>query len=115
MYTTNPEEKMGKRRRYTAEEKIKILREIQEEGIPISKVSEEHGVHPNNIFKWRKQHLEMGIHGFKTKRPDISGKAKDRKITYLEEKIKHKDEVIAELAEELLELKKKYPGLVREK
>ena len=101
---------MGKRKRYTAEEKVKILREIQEGGKSISQVAEEFGIHPNNIFKWRKQHLEMGVRGFKTTRKDISGKAKDRKITALEETIKLKDEVIAELAQELLALKKKNSG-----
>ena len=54
----------------------------------------------------------MGVRGFKTTRKDISGKAKDRKIASLEDKIKHKDEVIAELAEELLALKKKNSGLL---
>jgi transposase len=101
---------MSKRKRYTAEEKVKILREIQENGKSISQVAEENGIHPNNIFKWRKQHLEMGVHGFKTTRKDISTKAKDRKIAALEDKIKHKDEIIAELAGELLELKKNYSG-----
>jgi len=103
---------MGNRKRYTAEEKVKILRELQENGKTISQVSEEYGIHPNNIFTWRKQHLEMGVQGFRTKRQDISGKAKDRKIAVLEDKIKHKDEVIAELAEELLALKKKNSGLL---
>jgi len=103
---------VGNRKRYTAEEKIKILREMQEDGKSISQVSEEYGIHPNNIFKWRKQHLEMGVQGFQTKRKDITGKAKDRKIAALEDKIKHKDEVIAELAEELLALKKKNCGLL---
>ena len=102
---------MRKRKRYTAEEKIKILREIQEDGKSISQVADKYGIHPNNIFNWRKQHLEMGIQGFKTTRKDITNKAKDRKIATLEEKIKHKDEVIAELAEELLALKKKNSGL----
>jgi len=102
---------MGKRKRYAAEEKMKILRELQEDGKTISQIAEKYEVHPNCIFKWRKQHLEMGIQGFKTTRNDITNKAKDRKITLLEDKIKHKDEVIAELAQELLELKKKYPGL----
>ena len=101
---------MGKRKRYTAEEKVKILRELQENGKTISQVAEEYEVHPNNIFKWRKQHLEMGVQGFKTTRKDISNKAKDKKITALEDKIKHKDEIIAELAGELLELKKNYSG-----
>jgi len=103
---------MGKRKRYTAEEKMKILRELQENGKSISQVAEDYNIHPNCIFKWRKQHLEMGVQGFQTKRNDISSKAKDRKIASLEDKIKHKDEVIAELAEELLALKKKRSGLV---
>ena len=38
---------MGTRKRYTAEEKIKILRELQEGGKTISQVSEEFGIHPN--------------------------------------------------------------------
>ena len=54
--------------------------------------------------------MEMGVQGFKTTRKDISAKAKDKKITALEDKIKHKDEIIAELAGELLELKKNYSG-----
>ena len=103
---------MGKRKRYTAEEKIKILREMQEDGKTISQVAGEYKIHPNNILNWRKQHLEMGIESFQTKRKDITSKAKDRKITALEDKLKQKDEVIAELAEELLALKKKNSGLV---
>lgn len=102
---------MSKRKRYTAEEKVKILRDLQENGKTISQIAEEYDIHPNNIFKWRKQHLEMGIEGFKTTRKDISSKAKDRKIEALEKKLKQKDEVISELAEELLGLKKKNCGL----
>ena len=101
---------MGKRKRCTAEEKMKILREVLEDGKPVSQVAESHGVHPNNIFNWRKQLFEGGIQTFQIKRSDISGKAEDRKINALEEKIKHKDEIIAELAGELLELKKNYSG-----
>jgi len=102
---------MGKRKRYTAEEKAKILRELLEEGKSVSEVADKYELHPNCIFKWRKQLLEEGKETFKIKRADISSKAKERKIAALEDKIKHKDEVIAELAQELLELKKKYPGL----
>jgi len=102
---------MGKRKRYTAEEKIKILREILEDGKHLSQVAEQYGLHPNNIFNWRKQLFEGGVQTFQIKRSDISGKAEERKITALEEKVKQKDEVIAELAEELLALKKKNCGL----
>ena len=101
---------MSKRKRYAAEEKIKILREVLEEGKQISQVADQYGLHPNNIFNWRKQLFESGMQTFQIKRTDISGKAEERKITALENKIKQKDEVIAELAEELLGLKKKNFG-----
>ena len=102
---------MGKRKSYTAEEKIKILREVLEDGKPISQVADHYGLHPNNIFNWRKQLFEGGLQTFQVKRADISVKAEERKIAALEEKIKQKDEVIAEFAEELLGLKKKNSGL----
>ena len=103
---------MSKRKRYAAEEKMKILRDVLEDGKPISQVAEAYGIHPNNILNWRKQLFEGGVQTFQIKRMDISGKAEERKITSLEEKIKHKDEIIAELAGELLELKKNYSGLL---
>jgi transposase-like protein len=102
---------MSKRKSYTAEEKVKILREVLEDGKSISQVADKYGLHPNNIFNWRKQLFEGGLQTFRIKRTDISSKADDRKITALEDKIKQKDEVIAELAEELLGLKKKNFGL----
>ena len=101
---------MGKRTRYTAEEKVKILREVLEDGKQISQVAEQYGLSPNNIFKWRKQLFEESVRTFQIKRPDISGKAEERKIAALEDRIKQKDEIIAELAEELLGLKKKNSG-----
>ena len=101
---------MSKRKRYTAEEKMKILREILEDGKSISHVADGYGLSPNNIFKWRKQLFEEGVQLFQVRRDDISGKAEERKVTALEEKIKQKDEVIAELAEELLAVKKKNCG-----
>jgi transposase-like protein len=66
---------MSQRKRYTAEEKVKVLRALQEEGKAISQVAEEYGIPPNNIFKWRKQHLEMGVQGFKTTRKDCTAYA----------------------------------------
>jgi len=59
VYTESPEGKMGIRKRYTAEDKIKILREVLEDGKSISQVSEKYGLSPNHIFKWRKQLFEV--------------------------------------------------------
>jgi transposase-like protein len=46
---------MGQRKRYTSEEKVKILREVLEDGKPVSQVAEEHGIHPNLILNWRRE------------------------------------------------------------
>jgi transposase-like protein len=102
---------MGKRKRYTSEEKIKILREVLEDGKSISSVADGHGVHPNQIMNWRKQLFEGGHQIFQIKRNDISEKAVEKQAKAFDDKLRHKDSVIAELAQELLELKKKYPGL----
>ena len=102
---------MGRRKRYTSEEKIKILREVLEDGKSISSVAEVYGVHPNQIMNWRKQLFEGGQQVFQIKRTDISEKAIEKQTKAFEDKLRHKDNVIAELAQELLELKKKYPGL----
>jgi transposase len=93
---------MDKRKRYTAGEKIKILREVLEDGRSISTAAGKYGLSPNNIFKRRKQLFESGDHLFEVRRDDISGKAEGWKARVLEEKLRQKDEVIAELAEELL-------------
>jgi transposase-like protein len=101
---------MGKRKRFTAEEKVKILREIVEDGKSVSMAAESHGLHPNNIFKWRKQLFESAPRIFEIKRPDVSVKAEGQRAAEMEAKLRQKDEVIAELAEELLSLKKKSSG-----
>jgi hypothetical protein len=55
--------------------------------------------------------LEEASRIFEIKRLDVTAKAEGRKAAELEAKLKQKDEVIAELAEELLVLKKKNSGL----
>jgi transposase-like protein len=80
---------------------VKILREVPEDGKSVSQTAGEYGVHPNLILNWRKQLFEGAPKTFGIRRPDIAGKA-----VALEEKLREKDEVIAELAQEVLALKK---------
>jgi len=100
------------KKRYTPIEKVKILREVLEEGKSVSAVAESYGLHPNNIFNWKKQFFEGAVKVFEVNRPDISVKAEERRIAVLEEKLAHKDGVIATLTEELLGLKKNCNGLL---
>jgi transposase-like protein len=102
---------MDGRKRYTAEEKVKILREVMEEGKKPSEVASTYQVHPNLIFNWRKQLFENAPGVFEMKRSDITEKACERKAAALEAKLAEKDNVIAELAQEVLQLKKNTSGL----
>jgi transposase-like protein len=97
---------MRQRKRYTSEEKVKLLREVLEEGKSVSQTAEEYGVHPNLILNWRKQWFEGAPKTFEIRRPDMGEKAAERKTAALEEKLREKDTVIAELAQDVLALKK---------
>lgn len=106
---------MAERRRWTAEEKAKMVLEIVQDGKKVSEVAENYDVLPNQLLTWKKQFLESAVAAFKTERKDISEKAEKRKIDSLMEEISRKDSVIAELAGENLELKKTYSGRISKK
>jgi transposase-like protein len=113
-YTKDPRRKeMGERKRYASEEKVKILRELLEDGKPVSHVAESHSVHPNLVLNWRRERSSRSSCSrgapktFEARRPDIAGKAAEQKAQALEEKLREKDGVIAELAQEVMTLKKR--------
>jgi len=91
------------RRRYSPEQKVAILREHLEKNISVPDICEKHRIHPNQFYKWKKELFEGAVAIFSTKR---SNKSEKRKITSLEDKLKDRTEVIAELIEENLKLKK---------
>jgi len=49
-----------KRRRFTAEYKAEAVKRLAESGKPLQEVSEELGVHPNQLRGWRNEHLAAG-------------------------------------------------------
>ena len=48
------------RRKFTAEEKIKIVLEAMRGEETITAVCRKHGIHQNNYFKWSKEFIEAG-------------------------------------------------------
>ena len=50
----------GRRRRWPATEKLRILEETLEEGASISVVARRNGVAPNLLYRWRRLMLEGG-------------------------------------------------------
>ncbi len=44
-----------RRRRWSAEEKLRIIGETMQPGVSVSSVARRHGLHPNQLFIWRTQ------------------------------------------------------------
>ncbi|MBF0429377.1 MAG: transposase, partial [Magnetococcales bacterium] len=100
------------RKRYTVEEKVAILRMHLLEKTPVSDLCDQHGMHPTMFYRWQKEFFENGILAFKgtseTKRELV---ARDRRIAEMEKQLTVKNEVIAELMQEHVALKKRLGGL----
>jgi transposase len=96
------------RRHYSPEQKVALLRLHLLEKKPVSDICQEHNLAVTLFYLWQKQFFENGTAAFekasKTRKPQED--AKDRKIAALEEKLQRKNEVLSELMEEHVQLKK---------
>lgn len=96
---------MKPRKHYSPEEKVKILRESYLGKKQVSDICEAYGIAPNVFYRWQKQFFENGKHAFETTPKKQKSKESER-IEFLENKLRKKDEVLSELMEEHLQLKK---------
>jgi transposase-like protein len=94
-----------KRKQYTSTEKMAILRKHLLEGIPVSNVCDEYDLQPTVFYRWQKQLFEQGAVVFERRR-DTEKKRLKRQVERLEGKVRKKDEVLGELMEEYVTLKK---------
>jgi transposase-like protein len=93
------------RRRFTSEEKVKILRRHLVEKVPISQVCQETGIQPTQFYRWQQTFFENGTAAFE-RTNERKASAQEERISFLETRIQRKDEVLAELMEEHVALKK---------
>jgi transposase len=96
------------RRHFTPEQKIALLRLHLLEKKPISDICQEHNLSVNLFYLWQKQLFENGSAAFENhgKRGKAEQDAKDRTIAALQDKLRVKNDVLAELMEEHVQLKK---------
>jgi transposase-like protein len=94
-----------KRKQYTASEKVAILRQHLLDGTPVSDVCDQHDLQPTVFYRWQKQFFEQGAVVFE-RRQDTENSRLKRQVERLEEKARKKDEVLGELMEEYVTLKK---------
>ena len=96
------------RKHYSPEEKVAILRRHLLDGIPVSNLCDEYQLQANVFYHWQKVFFENGTAAFERagKRRKSEQDATERKIAQLEQKLQRKNEVVAELMEEHVQLKK---------
>lgn len=98
---------MSKReyRRFTAEQKIEILREAEQPGVRVSEVCRRHGLAPSVLYRWRA--VAQGDSAVALKRDAQRKPRKDDAEARHKAEIERMRAVIAEITAENLELKKK--------
>jgi transposase-like protein len=94
-----------KRRFFSPEEKVSILREHLLEKKPLSDLCDKYQIQPALFYRWQKQFFEKGTAAFREE--DNSKKNfYEQKIANLQQRLERKNEVVSELMEESLKLKK---------
>jgi transposase-like protein len=96
------------RRHFTPEQKVGLLRLHLLEKKPVSDICQEHNLAVNLFYLWQKQFFDNGTAAFENsgKHRKAHQDAKDRTIAALKEKLRVKNDVLAELLEEHVQLKK---------
>ncbi len=98
-----------KRKQYRAAEKVSIIRKHLIEKQSISDICDEYGIAPSVYYRWQKQFFEGGEKAFETTRETAVTRLQ-QEVQQLEEKLARKDEVLGEVMEEYVTLKKSAGG-----
>lgn len=99
-----------KRKHYTSKAKVAILKEHLAGKLPVSEVCDRHGLAPNMFYRWQEEFFLRAEDCFDKQtsgRPSAAAKAAERRQAEMELKMARKNEVLSELMEEHVALKKK--------
>ncbi len=94
------------RQKYSAEQKVIILRRHLIDKVPVSDLCDEYGFHPTIFYRWQKAFFENGKVAFDSMDNSLKRSLED-KIKKLESRLASKDEVIACIMADHVQLKKK--------
>ncbi len=99
----------NKRKKFSPQEKVRLLRLHLIEKEPVSDICDAHGLNPNVFYRWQKIFFENGAAAFAQTgagRKDSGAKKLERQNAQLKAKLSSKDEVIAEIMTSHVQLKK---------
>ena len=94
-----------KRKQYSPREKVSILRRHFVDKMAVSDLCDEYGLHPTVFYRWQKVFFENGALAFQSQQSTIE-KQQEKRIASLEAKLTQKNEVMAEVMEAHVLLKK---------
>ncbi len=97
---------MSTRRRFSGKEKVAILRRHLLEGEPVSDVCDRYDLNPTVFYRWQNEFFSRGATAFDNAAGKQERKLK-KEIAEMRKKMARKDEVIAEIMESNVRLKKK--------
>ncbi len=99
------------RRRFTTEQKVAILRRHLIDRVAVSDLCDEYKIQPSLFYLWQRQALEnldtaVEAGSGRRHRDSKQADAQGQRIDFLQAKLAKKDQVIAEISEEYVRLKK---------
>ncbi len=94
-----------KRSRFTLEERANILKQHLLEKKALSDLCDKNNIHPTMFYRWQKELFDNAVYALEKGKDKESVRWK-KKALELEEKLTRKNEVLSELMEEHIALKK---------
>lgn len=102
------------RRRFSGEEKFKIIKEQVTTKTSVSEICKKYGIYPTQFYSWQEQFFEGALKGFEKKSKQGQGvlsAAEQRELLELRSETDRMKSVIAEITAENIAYKKKNLGL----
>ena len=93
------------RKNYTSEEKVAILKKHLVEKESVSDLCDKYNLQPTVFYRWQKQFFENGATALQRQSKRKTNRI-EQKVSALEQKLTQKNEVLAELMEDHMALKK---------
>ncbi len=98
---------MGKsRKRYSSQEKAAILREHLIDRVPVSDLCDKYGIGPTLFYQWQRTLFE-NLPALFERGARSSANRKNGQVETLQKRLARKDEVIAQIMEDFVEVKKR--------
>lgn len=96
----------NERRQFSGEEKVKILRLHLLEGKAVSDLCEQYKINPSLFYQWQRSFFENGARAFEGGSQGRSQSRVEKELEAVKDRLQRKHEVLSELMEEHIRLKK---------